>query len=44
MGEILICETRQKSYDTDAFLAFLERFCKVAVKPSILVLDNLNIH
>ena len=43
-GELLLCETRQKSYKKEDFVKFLERFIDVAIRPCTLVLDNLSFH
>ena len=43
-GELVLCETRQKSYNKESFIAFVERFVEVAERPCTLVLDNLSFH
>ena len=40
----MLCETRQKSYKKENFIAFVERFIDVAKRPCTLVLDNLSFH
>ena len=44
LGELVLCETRQKSYNKESFITFIERFVEVAVRPCTLVLDNLSFH
>lgn len=44
LGELVLCETRQKSYKKENFVAFVERFIDVAKRPCTLVLDNLSFH
>ena len=43
-GELVLCETRQKSYGKVDFIAFVQRFVDVAERPCTLVLDNLSFH
>ena len=43
-GELILCETRPRSYTADSVLAFLHRLAPLMTKPCTLVLDNLACH
>lgn len=43
-GKVVLCETRQKSYDGKSFFQFIKKFYQKERGYCTLVLDNLSFH